>query len=293
MLLNIENRSLDVKNLEKVYFEEQGYKKADILDYYVKIAPYLLPHLVNRPFSMIHFPGGKLEDSFFQKQCPVDAPPWLNTVKIPSERRGHIDWCTVNDLPSLVYMVNKSVIEMHAWFSRADNLDKPDAAVLDLDPSGESGIKEAAVIAAGVGDILKQLSVYSVPKTSGGRGLHIFIPITPNKYTYADVQKFLGFLCGAMLKYRPDICTSERAVSKRGDKIYLDAVQCGRGKTIAMPYSLRVKSGALVSAPLNWNEINANLNPRDYNIRSIWARLEKQGDIMSEFYNRAQDLPEV
>jgi len=292
MELNINNVALEIKNPGKIYFPEQGYLKAEVIDYYIKIAPYILPHLTGRPFSMIFFPGGKREDSFFQKQRPADAPDFVASVRIPSERRGHIDWCTVDNLETLVYLANRSVIEMHTWFSRRDSLDKPDIAVLDIDPSGNTGIKEAAVAANAFRAVFDELKIYSVPKTSGSRGIHIFIPIVP-QYGYEEIRKLLSFACKVVLESYPWLCADERTVNKRGDKIYLDAVQFGRGKTLAMPYSLRCRPGAPVSAPLRWEEVNSSLDASDYNIRTIFPRLDKIGDLMSDFYSKAQKLPKI
>lgn len=290
MELIIERKKLELRNIDKIYFQQQNYLKSDVIEYYAKIAKYLLPHISNRPFSMIFFPEGKVENSFYQKQKPADIPAWIDTVKIPSKTRGHIDWVVINDLPSLIYFVNRSVLEMHTWFSRTSDLNCPDIAVIDLDPSGNSGIKEAVTIANVFRATLENLSLYSMPKTSGSRGLHIFIPIEP-KYTYAQVQEFLQVICSQALKLYPNLCTKERMISKRGDKIYLDAVQCARGKTLAMPYSMRVKSGALVSTPLLWDEVNQELNPKKYDIITIFDRIDKMGDLSKDLYKHKQKLP--
>lgn len=291
MLLNLSSdKSVDFKNLDKMYFENKGIKKGDVIDYYVKIAPLLLPHLHNRPFSMIHFPDADVEKSFYQKQKPDGAPIWLETVKIESKARGHIEWCLVNDLPSLLYMVNRSVLEMHAWFSRIESLNNPDIAVMDLDPSGKSTIKEAVIIANAFRENLEKFNLYSMPKSSGSRGIHIFIPLK-NKYTYAQVQEFLQYICSDILKKHSDICTNERLIKNRGDRIYLDAVQCAKGKTLAMPYSMRVKAGATVSAPLLWEEVNSKLDPKKFDINSIFKRLETLGDLSKDLYNKKQSLP--
>jgi len=292
MDIHINGSALEIKNPDKIYFPDQGILKAEVIEYYIKIAPYILPHLIGRPFSMIFFPSGKRDDSFFQKQRPIDAPNFVASVRIPSERRGHINWCTVDNLETLVYFANKSVIEMHTWFSRRDSLDKPDIAVLDIDPSGNTGLKEAAAVANAFRAILDELKIYSVPKTSGSRGIHIFIPIVA-QYTYEEIRKLLFFMCKVVLESYPSLCTDERTVIKRGDRIYLDAVQFGRGKTLALPYSLRCRPGAPVSTPLKWEEVNSSLDASDYNIRTIFERLDKIGDLMSDFYKRAQKLPKI
>ena len=283
-----------LKNLDKPYDTEDGgdATKGDIVDYYIRVAPYLLPHIIDKPFSMIHTPdgvrGGKV---FYQKERPNNAPEQLKSVTIPSSKRGVINWCLVNDTTALVYMVSRSVIEMHTWFSRYPDLDKPDIAVIDLDPSGESGFAEAKVVAKTFGTLLAQLNIYGIPKTSGGKGMHICIPINPTPYP--QVQDFLHTLCHIVASTLPDITTLERSIQKRGSKVYLDAVQFGQGKTIAASYSLRAKKGLPVSTPLFWNELDNISNPTKLNLYNIFDRLSKVGDPMTDFYNKAQKLPKL
>jgi len=283
-----------LKNLDKPYdaFDGGNATKGDIVDYYICAAPYLLPHIINKPFSMIHTPegvrGGKV---FYQKERPKNAPEWLESVAVPSSKRGVINWCLVNDTAGLIYMVSRSVIETHSWFSRYPHLDKPDIAVIDLDPSGESGFIETVTAAKAFGALLAQMSIFAIPKTSGGKGAHICIPIIPTPYY--EVQEFLNILCGIVAKTLPDITTLERSVQKRGNKIYLDAVQFGQGKTIASPYSLRAKKGLPVSAPLFWYELEDFKNPASINIYNIFDRLSKTGDPMVDFYGNAQKLPKL
>lgn len=289
----IDNVYVPLKRLNKIYSEKDDIAKVEIIDYYIKIAPYLLPHIKNKPFSMIHFPEGVGGKNFYQKQCPVNAPEWLETIKLESSsEKGYITWCLINDAASIIYMANRSVIEMHTWFSRLPDLKKPDVAVIDLDPSGNTGFGEAIVIARAFRFLLKQLNIYAVPKTSGSRGIHIYIPIKP--LPFDEVQNFLNKLCGVVVATYPNLATTERIVKNRGDKIYLDAVQNASGKTIIAPYSLRVRVNLPVAAPLLWEELdNDNLKAADFNIKNIFARLEKNGDLMKNFYAKAQTLPEI
>lgn len=288
MELMLDGRQVRLKHLEKQYIG--SLTKADIIDYYIRIAPYLLPHLKGRAFSMIFFPEGKIENSFYQKQCPSDAPEWMTTARIDSKRRGYIDWCVVDNVASLIYMVNKSVIEMHAWFSKIDNLGNPDMAVIDIDPGQDTKFINAVKVARCYKTIFDGYKLKSYVKTSGNKGLHIFIPIEP-KYSYAKVQEFLRHTSGLVEHTLADIATTERLKVKRGDKVYLDAVQCNMGKTLAMPYSLRVKSGGCVSTPLLWDEVDARLDPAAFDTKTIFDRLEQKGDLFRLFYNDRQSLP--
>jgi len=285
---SIDTVEINVKNPDKVYFAEKNITKGDIIDYYVKIAPFILPHLVNRPFSMLHFPEGLMENMFYQKERPQNAPRYLGEAKIPSDRRGFINWSTVDNVESLIYMANRSVVEMHAWFSRADDLRFPDIAVVDLDPSGKTGFKEAAVIAGVFRRLLEDLNIYSVPKTTGSRGIHIYIPIAG--YSYDDVRVFLIAVCAAAQRARPDLCTTERTVERRGNRVYLDAVQCAWGKTLAVPYSMRVRGRGAVSTPLKWEEVGPELDPLKFDINTIFDRIGKHGDLFEGFYGNTQSL---
>ena len=288
--VNIENHEVAIKNLAKVYSDKGRVLKGEVIEYYVKIAPLILPHIHNKPFSMIHFPDGESGKSFYQKQCPREAPAWLKTVSLKSSVKGSIDWCLVNDTASMVYMANRGVIEMHTWFSRLPDLTAPDMAVIDLDPSGDTGFKEAVYIARVFRSVLEQLNVYSVPKTSGGRGLHICIPV--KNADFNRVQEFLKHICISVAATYPQRATMERSVIKRGDKIYLDAVQNAQGKTITAPYSLRARPHIPVSTPLEWDELLSDtLMPADFTIRNIFARISEKGDLLKDFYKKAQELP--
>ncbi len=288
--LKIKGRILPLKHLDKIYSRTGKVLKAEVIEYYIRMGELILPHISDKPFSMIHFPEGVGGKSFYQKQCPPDAPDWLKTVVLPSSRRKTIEWCLVNDIPSMVYMANRSVIEMHTWFSRLPDLSRPDVAVIDLDPSGGTGFAEALVIARAFRYLLDRLGIYAVPKTSGSRGIHIMIPIRPMPFD--RVQDFLNKLCRIVMDSCPGLATTERMLRNRGAKIYLDAVQNGQGKTIIAPYSLRAREGIPVSTPLRWEELdNDALRPSDFHIRNFADRLEQVGDLFAGFYDRAQELP--
>jgi len=289
---NLDKLKVPLKNLDKLYTQKTKITKAEIINYYLKASHLILPHTKNKPFSMIHYPNGVEGDFFYQKECPKEAPDWLKTKAIPSSTRGEINWCLVNDLRSIVYMANRSVIEMHTWFSRLPNLKKADMAIIDLDPSGNAGFKEAVEIASAFGLILERINIFSVPMTSGGSGIHIRIPIKTS--SFAEIQTFLLKLCNIVSEAYPDIATTERIVDKRGDKIYLDAIQNAYGKTIIAPYSLRARESIPVATPLLWEELkDKNLKPENFTIKNIFERLEKIGDLFQDFYKKKQIIPDI
>ncbi|MDW7673104.1 MAG: non-homologous end-joining DNA ligase, partial [Bacillota bacterium] len=247
--ITIENREVKLTNLEKIYWPELDLVKGDLINYYIEISSYMLPHIINRPFSMKPFPEGIHGQTFYQKEVPKEAPPWLATTPIPSRGRGFVNWGLINDLPSLVWFANRGCIEMHTWFSRLPNLSMPDVAVLDIDPSQGSSFESVVEIAQLFHQLLQELGLTGLPKTSGMSGLHIYIPIKPI-YPFTKVREFLLKLCQMVEQVVPAIATLERNVAKRGTKIYLDAVQNASAKTIPAPYSLRPSPEATVSTPL-------------------------------------------
>jgi len=289
----LNNLNIELKHLDKFYSPFDDIQKKELVEYYVKMAPYILPHIKNKPFSMLHFPHGVGEPGFYQKQCPVNAPKWLKTIKLESSSDlGYVNWCLVNNSAGIVYMVNRSVLEMHTWFSRLPNLDKPDVAVIDIDPSGVNSFSEVLTIARSFRVIFERLKLFAVPKTSGKRGMHIYIPIKP--VPFKDVQDFLIKICSAVYSSFENLTTFERLKKNRNGKIYLDCVQNAMGKTLISPYSLRAQKGFPVSAPLLWGELdNENLLPQDFNIKNIFKRLEKVGDLFKDFYNKKQVLPKL
>lgn len=282
---------VSLTHLDKVMYPESELTKADIIDYYVKVSKYILPYLKDRPFSMIPFVHGAEGKSFFQKQKPDGAPDWLQSVEIQSGERI-IDYCMVNDLPSLLYMANRGCLEMHAWFSRYPELDTPDVAVFDIDPSGDTGFEEACAAAKLIRIALDSFSLWSIPKTSGKQGIHVFIPIEPAPYE--KVREFLLFVCGMVEEVQSELFTLERSIQKRGNRVYLDAVQNGRGKTLPAPYSLRATPQATVSAPLTWEELESlSFSPLDFTINNIHGRIERVGDLFAPIYELRQKLPNL
>jgi bifunctional non-homologous end joining protein LigD len=287
--IDINGQTVELTNLDKLYFPEAGITKGDMIDYYIRFAQYILPWLRNRPFTMVPYPHGAGGKSFYQKQIPDNAPEFLESAELPSERRGSIKWSLVNNLPSLVYMANRACIEMHAWFSRLPKPDEPDVAIFDLDPSGNTGYSDAAAAAKLIRIILDDMKIKAFPKTSGATGLHIVIPIEPAPFE--KVRGFLTGICRMVEQADPGRFTTERTIAKRGDRVYLDAVQNARGKTIPSPYSVRATAAATVSAPLSWDEVEGGAEPGQFTIRTIGERIKQTGDLYAPLYAMRQRLP--
>ncbi|MEW6623537.1 MAG: non-homologous end-joining DNA ligase [Bacillota bacterium] len=289
--LYIEGKEVKVTNLDKVFWPELGLTKADLIKYYIQVAPILLAHIRGRPFSMKPYPDGISGKSFYQKECPKEAPAWLQTTPIASDRKGVVNWCIINDTPSLIWIVNRACIEMHTWFARLPYLKHPDIAVLDIDPSGNTGFTEAVKVAKLFKALLDELNLHGFPKTSGMSGIHIYIPIKP-VYSFSQVREFLLKLCQIIESYESGLATTVRSIKRRGDKVYLDAVQNASGKTIPAPYSLRPSPEATVSTPILWKELeDPALVPTKFTIQTIFPRLEMYGDLFQGVLDKQQKLP--
>jgi len=262
-------------HLDKLYWPKEKITKGDVIAYYEEIAPWILPHLKNRPESLKRFPNGVTELSFFQKNV-TDHPDWVKTAKIQHAEKV-VEYLLIQDKPTLLYAANLGCIEFHPFLSCVRKLQSPTYMIFDLDPKGASFIKLIEV-AQVLHEVLEELKVPSYCKTSGATGLHITIPLGA-KYSYEEVQKFVQAVALRVTKLLPKTTTLERSLSKRGGKIYIDCHQNHFGQTVASVYTLRARPGAPVSTPLHWDEVRKGLDPKDYTIKTIFSRLKKYNDL--------------
>ena len=283
---------IEFTNIEKVFWPKLNITKGDVISYYSKVSDFILPYLKDRPQSLRRTPNGLKDDGFFQKNVAGLAPKWAKTRKIKSASTDEsIEYLLCQDKDTLLYMANLGCIELHPWSSRIGSLNNPDFIIFDLD-SKDAPIESIVLTAQKLKEILDKLKVPSFIKTSGGNGLHVFIPIL-NKYSYADTRNFSHLISQMVHRELPEITSLERMPSKRKGKVYLDYLQNGKGKTMASIYSLRPREGAGVSTPLDWDEINDTLNLKDYNFFTILARLEEKGDLWKNIFDSAIDLKHV
>lgn len=289
--LTVHGKSLKLTNLNKVFYPEEGYTKRDLLNYYDAAADLILPHLKDRPLSLKRYPNGIHEEYFFQKNVPRDQARWLRTVPIYHEEneRAPTNYAFADDRAGLLYLVNWGCIDQNPWMSRIESLDCPDWVLIDLDPQEcpFEMIVEAAVL---VRKHLDALGMAGYPKTTGGDGLHIYVPIEP-VYSYDDTRNFAELLSRLAIHERPDLFTTPRAVAQRKKgKVYFDYLQNAKGKTIAAPYVLRAYPGAPVSTPLAWEEVKKGLNPGQFHIRNAPARFARTGDLFAGVLENPQRL---
>jgi len=287
-------RIVRLSNLDKPFWPEVGITKGDLLRYYLDVAPSLLPHLRDRPFTMKRYPDGWQGQPFFRRNVANYAPAWIKRVSVqitsprtPQESRM-IEVPVVNDELALLWMVNTACIECHTWYSRVDKLERPDWVVFDLDPSGDAGFAETVEVALLVRQALDALGLASFPKTSGARGIHVLVPIE-RRHTFDETRRFATEIARRIAAARPDIATTEWSKSKRRG-VLIDASQNARGKSIASVYSVRPMRGAPVSTPLRWDEMNEDLDPSTSTMNVIRDRLHRYGDLFEGVLKTKQHL---
>ena len=283
------DRRLRISNPDKPFFPDDGYTKGDLLQYYASIAPMLLPHLAGRALSLARYPNGAAGDYFYEKQCPSHSPDWMVRAPLHSSHRGEaIEFCTAPDVASLVWVANLGCIEMHPWLSRVERPEYPDFAVFDLDPQDGVEWQQVAYVAGLINVLLERLGLASYPKTSGATGIHIYLPLEPI-HSYRRVRRFVETLGRMLAAADPEAVTMEWDIPKRGARVFVDHNQNVGGKTIASVYSVRPVSGAQVSTPFVWSELEA-IAPAEFTIGSVWERLRQYGDLFAPVLSGGQTL---
>jgi bifunctional non-homologous end joining protein LigD len=290
-------RELKLSNLDKVFFPVEGITKGDLLEYYRAVAPALVPHLRDRPFTMVRWPDGIEGKKFFQKDAPSHMPDWIPTFRTqvstresPRQRKW-VNFPVVDDDLALLWMVNMGCIDMNTWYSRVDRTDRPDWVLFDLDPSPDVGIKETVQVALLVKQALDAFGLVGFPKTSSAAGMHVLVPIE-RRYTYADTRQFAEIVAGAIARTHRGLATTEWTKSKRRG-VLIDSNQNGEGKTIASAYSVRPRPGAPVSTPLRWSEVNENLDPLSFTMPVVLERVRTHGDLFEGVLKTRQRLKDA
>jgi bifunctional non-homologous end joining protein LigD len=264
-------------NVRKVFWPAEGYTKGDLIAYYERVAPLMLPYLRDRPLVLTRFPDGITGKSFYQKDAPDFAPAWVRTERIYSQdTERDIAYLVVDDVEMLRYVANSGAIPIHLWASRIPSLERPDWLVLDLDPKG-APFTDVVRVALALRGILDRLELPSYVKTSGATGLHILLPLGA-RYTYEQCRTFARLLAVMGVEAEPEISTVARPLRNRGGKVYIDFGQNGHGQTIAAPYSLRPLPGAPASCPLEWREVTPRLDRARFTLETLPVRFDKMDD---------------
>ena len=278
---------------ERILYPKDKITKQDVADYYAAVAPAMITTLADRPLALEHWNQGIDHPSWFHQNVGKEAPPWVTTIDTPtrSVSRKSIRHLVADRPETLQWLAQMSVLTIHMWSARGASLDSADWLVFDLDPAKGKGFEQAVAAAIIMRGLLENLQLPSIPKTSGKRGIHVFIPLAKGQ-THEEAVEFATSIAGAVAKEVPDI-TVDRALAQRRGRLYLDALQNGYGKTMVAPYSLRAIDGAPVSAPLQWEEITKKLDPKKFNLRTMPDRLAKVGDLFAPILKSGVKLPKL
>ncbi|HYY68528.1 MAG TPA: non-homologous end-joining DNA ligase [Terriglobales bacterium] len=294
--VEIESKHLTLSNLEKVLYPEVGFTKAQVIDYYVRIAPVLLPHLRDRPLTMKRYPEGVEGGLFYQKNCPTHRPPWVTTAPVWSEGNNRwMDYCLVQDVATLVWAANLADIELHTSLSLAKEILRPTMIVFDLDPGEPATIVQCCQAGIWVRDIFSHFGLQAFPKTSGSKGLQVYVPLnTP--VTYNDTKPFAHELARLLEdQHREQIVSDMKKVLRVG-KVFVDWSQNDDHKTTVCVYSLRAKQRPTVSTPVTWKEVEQCWAKKDANLLvfqsdQVLQRVERMGDLFEPVLTLKQKLP--
>jgi bifunctional non-homologous end joining protein LigD len=285
-------RELRLSNLDKLFWPEEGITKGDLVAYYREVAPVLVPHLRGRPFTMRRYPDGAGGKAFFQKDAPSHMPEWIATFHTQVSTRGGaekwVDLPVVDDELALLWMVNMGCIDMNPWYSRVDRIDRPDFVLFDLDPTPDVPYGQTVQVALILKGLLDGIGLASFPKTSGGKGFHVLVPLD-RRSTYDDSRAFAEQVAGVIAAAYPKLATTAWSKAKRKG-VLIDANQNGMGKTIASVYSVRPHPGAPVSTPLLWEEVDAALDPRTFTPAAVLDRVARRGDLHEGVLKTRQSL---
>jgi bifunctional non-homologous end joining protein LigD len=295
--VTVEGRELALSNLDKVLYPEPGFSKGQVIDYYARVAEVLLPHLRGRPLTMKRYPNGVEGGHFYEKRCPKHRPEWVQTARVWSEsHKEEIDYCLIDDLPTLIWAANLADLELHTSLSLASAIERPTAIVFDLDPGAPADVLDCAQVAVWIRGMFEQLGLRSYPKTSGSKGIQLYVPLN-TEVDYGRTKPFAKAVAETLEGKFGDRVVSRMAKAKRAGKVLIDWSQNDRHKTTVCAYSLRAKARPTVSTPLEWEELEAALAAGDAN-RLVFAadellrRVNEKGDLFAPLLSERQRLPD-
>lgn len=279
-----------ISNSEKLFWPKEGYSKSDLVNYYDDMSRYVLPYLKNRPLSLKRNPDGILSPGFYHKDAGEKAPSYVDVFKQKSGSSSKvIDYIVCNNKASLLYVINLGCIELNPWNSTVKQPDNPDWMVIDIDPSEKNRFSQVVEVALQIKKVLDKAKVCSCCKTSGATGMHVYVPLK-RAYETAEVKEFAKLIAILVQQELPSITTVERSLSKRNGRIYIDYLQNSKGQTLASPYSVRPVPGACVSTPLEWDEVNEELDPKAFTIKTMRDRVDEKGDLFEAVLGKGASI---
>lgn len=293
MKVQFDGRELVLSNLDKVLYPAVGFTKGEVIDYYAKVAPVLLDHLGDRGITMRRFPNGVDDTSFFEKRCPSHRPEWVQTAPGPGDKGGAINYCRLADVASIVWAANLAAIELHAPMARGDDMETPTMVVFDLDPGAPATITECAEVALWVRDVLAGIGLECLAKTSGSKGLQLYVPLNSPGPTHERASAFALAVAQALERAHAALVVTTMAKAARPGKVFIDWSQNSRHKTTACVYTLRARPRPTVSTPVSWEEVTAAADGAllSFEATEVLARVAERGDLFAAAATLHQELP--
>lgn len=294
--LNVDGTEVHVSNLDKSLYKKAGFTKGQVIDYYIKISEVLLPHLKDRALTLKRYPDGVEGFFFYEKQCPSHRPRWVKTTQVPKEE-GKVNYCVINDLPSLVWAANLADLELHTFLHKKNAPERPTSIAFDLDPGEGVDIISCTKVAMHIQALFKELKLKCYPKTSGSKGMQLHVPLN-TAVTYERTKAFAHQLAQALEVQLGDKVVSNMQKKLRKNKVFIDWSQNDDHKTTICVYSLRAKSTPAVSTPLTWKEVAQAAKKEDASLLhfehdDVLARIQKHGDLYADVLNIKQKLPSL
>jgi len=298
--VEVEGRQLALTNLDKVLYPKVGFTKGEVLDYYAKVAPAILPHLSGRALTLRRFPEGvgSSATAFFEKRCPKHRPPWVKTARVlAGPRAGNIDFCLCEDLPTLIWMAQLAALELHPSLSLAKSPERPTVLVFDLDPGPPADVLDCCRVGLRLRELFGAFELQCLPKTSGSKGLQIYVPLNA-KTSYEQTKPLARAIAQLLEKQTPELVVSKMKKLERKGKVFVDWSQNHRRKTTIAVYSLRARERPTVSTPLSWEEVERALEQNDagslvFEADEVLERIKRDGDLFAPVLELQQDLPEL
>ncbi len=299
--VEVEGRELKLTNLDKVLYPSAGFTKGEMVDYYAKVAAAMVPHLSGRAVTLRRFPEGvdDLDSAFFEKRCPKHRPKWVKTTSVVAgPRSGKIDFCVCDGLPTLIWMAQLAAIELHPSLSLGRAPTRPTVLAFDLDPGPPADVVDCCRVAIRLRDMFGHFGVQCFPKTSGSKGMQVYVPLNTKKVSYDDTKPFAKAIAQLLEKQTPDKVVSKMKKVEREGKVFVDWSQNHRSKTTIAVYSLRARSHPTASTPVSWNEVESAADSGDgsnlvFEAGEVLERIEQHGDLFAPVLELKQDLPEL
>lgn len=288
--VQIGGQTIELSNLEKIFFPDEGLTKGDLVDYYRRMAETMLPHLASRPLSMQRFPDGIEGEGFYQKEAPDYFPDWIERVEIEVEEHGEVQPQVVcQGAATLVYLAQQACITPHIWLSRVDKLRQPDKLIFDLDPAGDD-FEPVRRAAQDLRAILEDIDLAPFVMTTGSRGLHVVVPLERSA-DFDEVREFARGIAGVLAGRKPDEYTTEVRKDKRQGRLFLDYLRNSYAQTSVAPYAVRAKPGAPVAVPIGWDELgDSSLHSRSYTMKNIFRRMGQKDDPWVDMTGQAKSI---